>query len=80
MLVDVHLDELHLAAGRLDGLLDHRGELLARPAPRGPEINQHGLLAGFGDDVLAELGRGGVFDERVLLGRAFGEHGVLDGN
>ena len=65
MLVDVHLDQLDLALGGLDGLLQHRGELLARPAPLGPEIDQHRLALRFLDHVLHEGLRGGVLDEAV---------------
>src|ERR1700722_18219933 len=38
MLVYIHLDQGNLAAGIGDGLLQRRRELLARPAPRRPEI------------------------------------------
>ena len=43
MVVDVHLDQLHLALGGLHDLLEHRGELLAGAAPGRPEIDQHRL-------------------------------------
>ena len=65
MLVDVHLGELDLALGGLDDLLQHRGELLARPAPLGPEIDQHRLALRFLDHVLHEGLGGGVLDEAV---------------
>ena len=48
MLVDVHLDQLDLALGALDHLLDHRGQLLAGAAPGRPEIDQHRLRHRFG--------------------------------
>ena len=58
VLVDVHLDELDLALRGADRFFEHRAELLARPAPRRPEIDQHRLALGFLDDVLDEsLGR-----------------------
>ena len=75
MLVDVHLDELDLALGRLDHLLQHRGELLAGAAPRRPEVDQHRLALRFLDDVLDEaLGRR-VLDE--TLGGRRRRHGIL---
>jgi hypothetical protein len=48
MLVDVHLHELHLAAGGAHGLFQDRGELLAGATPGRPEIHEHRLLHGFG--------------------------------
>jgi len=69
VLVDVDLDQLDLAAGLLDRLLQRRGELLARPAPRRPEVDDHGRLARGGDDVLLEAGGVAVLDE---VGPAFG--------
>ncbi len=64
MIVDVHLDELHLAAGIGDRLLQRRRELLARTAPRRPEIDEHRLTRGGGDDVLPERGRRHILDRR----------------
>ncbi len=65
MLVDVHLDELDLALGRLDHLFEDGGELLARATPRRPEIDQHRLALRFLDDVLDETLRRRVLDRRV---------------
>jgi len=62
VLVDVHLDELHLALGGADDLFQHRTELLARPAPFRPEIHQHRLALGFLDYVLDEGLGGRVLD------------------
>ena len=45
MVVDVHLDQRHLALGVGDRFLQHRRELLARPAPGRPEIHQHRLAS-----------------------------------
>ncbi len=63
MLVDVHLDQAHGAAGGAHRLLDDRPERAAGPAPRRPEIDQHRLAGGFLDDVLGEGLGGGVLDE-----------------
>ena len=65
VLVDIHLDELDLALGRFDGLFEDGRELLARAAPRRPEIDQHRLALGFLDDVLDESLRRRVLDRRV---------------
>jgi hypothetical protein len=43
MVVDVHLDQLDATAGLLTDLFELRRQLLARPAPRRPEIDQHRL-------------------------------------
>ena len=71
MLVDVHLDELDLALGGLDGLFQDRGELLARAAPGRPEIDQHRLALGFLDDVFDEGLRRRVLDDGVRGGGWF---------
>ncbi len=54
VLVDVDLDQPDAAAGGLHHLLDRRGQLLAGAAPGGPEVDQHGHLAGRLDHVLHE--------------------------
>jgi hypothetical protein len=68
MLVDVHLDELHLAAGILDGLLDDRRELLARPAPqRGQPVDgfmgalPEGQIKAFIERLVGPLGPTAMF-------------------
>ncbi len=69
--VDIHLGQDDLARRRLYDLLQHRRELLARPAPRRPEIHQNGTVHGFRDDILPEGGRRDVLDEVVgLAGRS----------
>jgi hypothetical protein len=65
MLVDVHLDQLDLALGRLDHLLQHGRELLARPAPRRPEVDQHRLALRLLDHILHEALGGGLLDETL---------------
>src|SRR6185436_13907421 len=60
--VDVHLDQLHFTLGGTHDLFQHRGELLARPAPFGPEVHQHRLSFGLLDDVLDERLGGRVLD------------------
>ena len=67
VLVDIHLDQLHLALGGPDHLFEHRGELLARAAPLRPEIHQHRLALGFLDHVLDE-GLGGRVLDRAVRG------------
>ena len=62
MLVDIHLDQLDLALGGAHDLLEHGGELLARSAPRRPEIDQHRLAPRFLDHVLHEGLGGRVLD------------------
>src|SRR5262249_54323040 len=68
VLVDVHLDELYLALGGAHDLFQHRTQLLARPAPFGPEIHQHRLALGFLDHVLDE-GLGGRVLDHAAGGR-----------
>ena len=70
MLLDVHLDELDLALGRLDRFLEDRRQLLAGTAPVRPEIDQHRLALGFFNDVLDEGLRRRVFDRRFCSGRS----------
>ena len=63
MVVDVHLDEFHLALGGLHDLLEDRRELLARTAPGRPEVDQHRLALRLLDDVLHEALGGRLLDE-----------------
>ena len=42
--VDVNLDQDPLAARLVGQLLEHRPELLARPAPLGPQVDDHGVV------------------------------------
>jgi hypothetical protein len=42
--VDVDLDEANRTGLLIDDLFERRGQLAARAAPGGPEVNQHGLL------------------------------------
>ena len=67
MIVDVHLDQLDLAAGGVDRLFELRRQLLAGPAPRRPEVDQHRLAARFLDDVGGESRGRRVLDQ--LRGR-----------
>ena len=80
VLINVHLDQLHLAASGLYGLLQHGRELLARPAPGRPEIDEHRLRHRFRHDVLPECRRRCIRNEGVT-GAASRErikgHGVL---
>jgi len=68
VVVDVHLHQFHPPARLAHRFLQRRGELLARTAPRRPEIDQHRLLARFLQHVLGEACRGGVADQ-VCRGR-----------
>jgi len=52
--VDVDLDELDRAARRLHRLLEQRPERATGAAPLGPEVDEHGHLAGALDHVLLE--------------------------
>src|SRR4029079_5729427 len=65
--IRVELGERHLARARGDGGLEDRGELAARPAPLGPEVDHHAQLAGALDDVLLEGGLGRVEDHASRL-------------
>ena len=67
VLVDVDLDQLDGALGVLDHLLERRRELLAGPAPGGPEIDDHGTIAGGVEHVLGEI-RGRTVDDVAALG------------
>src|SRR5208282_1912460 len=67
MFVDIHLDERDLAARVGDRLLERRRELLARPAPRRPEINQHRLARRGRQHVGAKRRRRDLFDRRGRL-------------
>ena len=62
MLVDVHLRELHFAFCGLDRFFENRRELLARAAPRRPEIHEDRLVLGLLYDVLHEALRGRLLD------------------
>ena len=63
MLVDVELHEADFTAVALDDLLEQRRQLLAGPAPRGPEVDDHGNAARRLDDVLHEACGGRILDE-----------------
>ena len=63
MLVDVHLHELHLATGRAHRIFDNRRQLLAWPAPGCPEVDQHGLIARFLNDIGRKAGGRRVLDQ-----------------
>src|SRR5215211_6877402 len=67
--VGVDLRERDPAAALLHRLLEHRRELPARPAPGGPEVDDHRQLAGALDDVPLE----------GLLGRVEGHASRLPG-
>ena len=86
MVVDVHLDQPHLASRGTDGLLQNGRELLAWAAPRCPEIDQHRNGArrvqhvgseGLGRRILDEIGgcrRGGSLLVPTEY-QTFGAHG-----
>src|SRR3569623_524194 len=54
VLVDVELDDLHLALELARELLEYRGNRAARAAPFSPETDEHGLFRR--KDFLAEAG------------------------
>ena len=60
--VDVHLGELDLAGARRRRPLEHRRELLAGPAPIGPEVDYHRQLARALEHALLEVGLVDVVD------------------
>ena len=62
--VDVHLDQLDLAAERVDRRLQHRRQLAAGAAPVGPEVDHHRQLLRAVDDVAASNGGVGRVDRR----------------
>src|SRR5208282_3095283 len=64
MLVNIHLDELDLAARSLDRFFENWRELLAGFAPGRPEIDQDRLTRRFRDDIGAEARRGGILYEQ----------------
>jgi len=64
MLVNIHLDELDLAARRLDRFFKNWRKLLAGFAPGCPKIDQDRLTRRFSDDIGAEARRGGIFYEQ----------------
>jgi hypothetical protein len=68
MLVNIHLDELDLAARRLDRFFENRRELFAGFAS--------GLTRRFHQDIGAEACRGGIFHKRP--GR-LSRHGLVCG-
>jgi len=63
VLVDVHLDEFDLAFRAAHRVFEDRAELLARPAPRRPEIDHDRLALGFLQHILHEGLCGGILDE-----------------
>ena len=63
VLVDIDLDHLHLAAGRLHRRFQRRAELLAGAAPRRPEIDDDRHLFRGLDHVLHEGRLGDVLDQ-----------------
>ena len=71
MLVDIDFDQAHLAALRLHDFLDHRRQLLARPAPGRPAIQQHRHLLRQGEHAGFEIGVvvGGVKIKNGLASR-----------
>ena len=81
----VHFSEDYLPLKSRRGLGKGRGHHLARPAPRSPEIDEHGQC-GTGDEALERLvgeihGVGGQKGSRALgadrvLAQAVGEYGV----
>ncbi len=73
VLVDVDLDELDAAAGGAGHAFQDGGELFARAAPGGPEIDQDGDVARGFDDFADETGLVGVDDH------AFGGGGSRTG-
>ena len=70
MVVDVHLDEAHLALRGRHRLLEDRRQLLAGAAPRRPEIDQDRDAARGLDHVGAEVLGRRVLDEIVAAGGA----------
>src|SRR5919109_1359234 len=65
--VGVDLRQRDPVAALLDRLLEHRRELPARRAPRGPEVDDHGKLVGTLDDVALEGLLGAVEDHASRL-------------
>ena len=60
--VRVELGQRDLPVARADGLLEHRRQRAARPAPGGPEVDDDGQLARALDDVALEGLVGDVVD------------------
>ena len=71
VIVDVHLDQFHAAAGCRHRALERRLQLLAGAAPGRPEVDQHRLVARFLDDV------GGKARGRRVLDRRGGRGGTV---
>ena len=65
VLVDIHLDELHLALGGAHRLFQDRRELLAGAAPGGPEVDQDRLPFRFLDNVFDKGLRRRVLDRTI---------------
>ena len=65
VLVDIHLDELHLPFGGAHHLFQDRSELLAGAAPGGPEVDQHRLPLRFFDNVFDKGLRRRVLDQTI---------------
>ena len=65
VLVDVHLDETHGALGFRNDLFERGSELLARPAPRRPEIDNHGNVPRRFQHIGREGFQRNVFDKRA---------------
>ena len=69
MIVYVHFHKLHTPARGTNRRFQRRRQLLARAAPRRPEIDQHRLLAELLNDVLSETGRCCILDRVPTAGR-----------
>ena len=65
VLIDVHLDETQRALGIVDSFLQRWAELLARPAPGRPEVDDHRHLARGFQHVGGEGLQRGVLDVRA---------------
>jgi hypothetical protein len=65
--VGVELGQRHLALALGHEPLEHRGQLAAGPAPRGPEVDDHRHLVRALDDVLLERRLCGVEDHTTRI-------------